>query len=419
MARVRAVIDLNYDEAQSVGRLSKIITNQYTNNVSKHPHTNEIVTTEYSLTDMEKNSGTEVAPFNYTKFSDNKRFLADGKYNGYMYGLTDAEGNYDLELTLYGVNLFQLTFYFDEVAGQYPTNYKVTYLDGSTEEFENSSNSITITFQANTDENLPQKVLFYKWSRTNYNASITFIGAKPTTLNISSAWIENLESTSELTFNGETINYGALSNTGSIEMIDINNTLRTYAEYGYLDMNVFNVKLYFNDKIISQHYASDSPYYDEDKSFKVNLTNQIELWSNIECPERVYSTATNLATILVNIFGDSLGYTRDEVYSMLNNYIYVNDGYKSLSVLYYLQYISVPSFTLKKDSLLNNVNKVCDVAQLFCVEDNNGKIKFYNARPVITATQAQQVLKIDSDLQQEKPTMSILVSNRYDGVIIE
>lgn len=414
MASVKAIIDIN---DYGIGKLTRITSNHPTNNASKHPHTNEIKVNEYSLTDMEKNNGFLVIPYNKDTFQTNGRMTADGKYNGYMWGVTDSNGYYDLILTFYGINIFKLVLYFDATANQYPTEYTITYADGTQESFTNDKVSLTILFQSTIDETIPQSILFSKWNRPNYNACLTFIDSVSAQIEMNSAWIESLDSQAEQSSDGSQITYGCLSNTGSISLNDIDGTLFLYAQFGYLDINAFNIKLFFNNKQVQYHIPDDSPYFSENNTFDLTLSNRISLWQNINFTNKVYESEITLYKLLSDIVMECLGYIISEVDEMLTEIINIGD--QEMSVKEYMESIKIPAFTYYGNSLQNAINEICTIAQLNCIEDDNGIIKFYNARPIITQEQFNNILVITPDIQQEKPTSTILVSNRYDGVIIE
>lgn len=412
------------------GSLNGASTTTYSNNVAKNPNSYIINVNKSSLTDMIKNDGHLGIPI-YGKIGDyigTTRLLSDGGYNGYMWGKTDSSGYFNLELSLDGINMFNMGFFFDRVAGQYPTHYIVTYLDGTTTEYTNETNDtneIDIMFQGGTGV---QKVLFDKWKKANYNVSLTYIELKPSTLNMNKQWLNSFESQCEKTSDPSIIEYGCLSNSGSIELRDINDnqnqekkgTLFLYAEYGYLDTNMFNITFYMNQKKLQYHIPSDSPYYSDDNTLTIQLTNEISLWNNIDCEEIVYSNETTLYQVLKDVFTKTLAIS--EIDYMLRTVINVSSSlgeHEEMSVLDYLKSIKIPSFTLQTDSLTNQINKICTVAQLNLFINDIGELTFLNARPVATDDELEEdnIINLRYYQQYGSPKTTIFVANKYDEVI--
>jgi hypothetical protein len=410
------------------GALYNIITNSDSNNVSLNPNSNIIKVNQSSLTEMQKNNGHLGIPI-YGKIGDYigvKRLLKDGGYNGYMWGKTDNQGNYGLEISLNGLNMYKVGFFFDKEAGQYPVHYKVTLLDGSTKEFfneTNDSNELEMIFQGG--EGI-QKVLFDKWKKPNYNVSLTFIELKPSVLLMNKKWINRFDSQSEKISNATTIEYGCLSNNGSIQLRDINEnegknkkgTLYLYAEYGYLDTNMFGLTFYMNGKKLQEHIPSDSPYYNDDNTLEIELTNELSLWNNIDCESIIYNSETTLYQVLKDVFNT----INIEVDNTLTTNINVSSSFgehEEMTVKEYLKSIKIPSFTLEKDSLTNQINKICTVAQLHLFIDDDGNLKFVNARPVATDEELSEENIVDVRYYQQygSPKTTILVSNKYDEVV--
>ena len=412
------------------GSLDSAGANFYSNNVAKNPNALTINVNKTSLTDMIKNDGHIGIPI-YGKIGDyigKTMLLKDGGYNGYMWGKTDSSGNYGLEIYLNGINMFNMGFFFDKLAGQYPTHYKVTYLDGTTKEFTNQTNDtneIDILFQGGSGV---QKVLFDKWTRPNYNVSLTYIELKPSTLTMNKQWLNSFESQCEKTSNPSTIEYGCLANSGSITLRDINEnkeqnkkgTLFLYAEFGYLDTNMFDLTIYMNNKRVQYHIPSDSPYYSDDNTVDIQLTNEISLWNNIDCESITYNSETTLYQVLKDIFANALSIL--EIDYMLRTIINTTSSFgehEEISVKDYLLSIKIPSFTLEKDSLTNQINKICTVAQLNLYIDDNGDMCFVNARPIATDDELQKenIINVRYYQQYGSPKTTILVANKYDEVI--
>lgn len=184
------------------------------------------------------------------------------KYNGYMFGATDKDGNFNLKLTLKGNNINRIVVYFDKNANQFATE---AILNG--EKTIYSDDPIwAIDFGK---ESSSQTVEFTKWNRANYNACFTFIQIMVEYLELNKSWINNLESLSQSTTNNELISYGIVPNTGSVNLLDINGELIDYINDKIIDTSYIPIQLFING-VKKQHHITTNTDYDED-SLSVNI----------------------------------------------------------------------------------------------------------------------------------------------------
>ena len=139
-----------------------------------------------------------------------------------------------------------------------------------------------------------------------------------------------------------------------------------------------------------------------------------------DCEKIVYSSETTLYQVLKDVFYTVLGI--DEIDEMITTTINVSTSlynHQELTIKDYLLSIKIPSFTLEKDTLTNQINKICTVAQLHFYQDDYGNYKFVNARPLAIDSELDNGNPIEIRYYQQygRPKSTILVANRYDEVV--
>ena len=177
--------------------------------------------------------------------------------------------------------------------------------------------------------------------------------------------------------------------------------------------------LYMNNKLFVKHITNQSPYYDGNKTIKLQLTNEIDKWNQVQIPSLIFQNTTLYDVFVAVMLAYDSELTDGEIDVMLRkdiDYMRSSGGTTYDSIKKYMKSIDINAFTLKEDSMANQIKKICTVAQLCCYVDDNGIITFDTARPMdsrqsdytsLRLTKAEEVSNLDYD---------ILVSNRYDDV---
>jgi hypothetical protein len=101
---------------------------------------------------------------------------------------------------------------------------------------------------------------------------------------------------------------------------------------------------------------------------------------------------------------------------MLETVINVGDG--EYTVKEYLTGIIIPPVTVTSSTLYNAVRKVCTLAQLQVLADDDGGARFVNARPLATQEEKDNVIVIPRRNQFSSFDYNILLTNAYTNVSI-
>lgn len=401
------------------GIVKSINSNVAQNNVSKYPYSTMLTRKDEYVTPDAKYEGYVLGTSTFASEQ-----VIDENYPGFMFGaVTDNDGNCELVVELYGDDLLSLIFTFDAFLEQYPTHYRVLDSNGVETYYTNDTENpyvISIT-QLVAGGNATKRITFYKWNKPNYNVLIKEIESIEVDITLNKRFIKELEFTSQMTSDGASINYGVLANTGKIKINDYNGVVYNSAKLGYLDAYVYNLYSYLNGNQIQQNISVDAPYYSQENQLEINLTNNISNWNSVNFNERTYGTGTNLYQVLLDAMR-ILRYSDSDVELMTNNIInvsYIGGGItnnEELSVKGYLQSITFDECTIDKTNVADILNSICTVAQLFIYADNEGNIKFANARPL--ASSSEETLLISYKNQRTHLEYDMVVANRYDSAEI-
>lgn len=416
MADLRVIFKIN---EYGNGIVNSITSNAPQNNISKYPYSTMLTRKEEYVTPDAKYEGYVLG---VSTFESEQ--VIDEAYPGYMFSaVTDNDGNCELVVELYGNDILSLIFTFDAFLGQYPTNYRVLDSNGIETYYTNNTANpyiISIT-KLVAGANATKKITFYRWSKPNYNVLIKDIESIEVDIELNKHFIKELEYTSQMSSDGTSISYGILANTGKITINDYNGEVYKSAKLGYLDAYVYNLYSYLNRNQIQQNISIDAPFYSQENQLEINLTNNISNWNSVNFNERTYGTGTNLYQVLLDAMR-ILGYSDSDVELMTNNIInvsYIGGGItnnEELSVKEYLQSITFDECTIDKTNVADILNSICTVAQLFIYADNEGNIKFANARPL--ASSSEETLLISYKNQRTHLEYDMVVANRYDSAEI-
>lgn len=416
MADLRVIFKIN---EYGNGVVNSITSNAPQNNISKYPYSTMLTRKEEHVTPDAKYEGYVLG---VSTFESDQ--VIDEAYPGYMFSaVTDNDGNCELVVELYGNDILSLIFTFDVFLGQYPTNYRVLDSNGiETYYTNNTANPYAISItKLVAGANATKRITFYRWSKPNYNVLIKDIESIEVDIELNKHFIKELEYTSQMSSDGTSISYGILANTGKITINDYNGEVYKSAKLGYLDAYVYNLYSYLNGSQIQQNISIDAPFYSQENQLEINLTNNISNWNSVNFNERTYGTGTNLYQVLLDAMR-ILGYSDSDVELMTNNIInvsYIGGGItnnEELSVKGYLQSITFDECTIDKTNVADILNSICTVAQLFIYADNEGNIKFANARPL--ASSSEETLLISYKNQRTHLEYDMVVANRYDSAEI-
>ncbi len=422
MAKIEGILKISDDEVN--GELDAVVSSNESNNISLYPYTTNILDFINSMSDENENyTGASVTTIGKTNNISSLRFgaklpnnIREAKYKGLLLGNVDSNKNLIITLSLTGTNIIGIIIKFDAYSGQYPTAYSYTDVEGNTVSVNNNtSNEIEITKMRAGYGTVT--ITFTKWSIANYPVGITFISFPTETIKLTKAQIISFESQSQIVSSTSGLNYGALASTGKIELSDKDNTLYNKAKLGYLNAYLFTLELKANDKVIQKHISTESPLYTADRSITLNLTDELSVWDKINVPAKEFYSGDSLYNVLEYLNN----YYSFDIITLCSDIIIVgNEMIESVETYSIENYLKSLEFnantTLKAGTLREQMEKICNCAQLVLYINRDDEIKFASARPVFISYDTDKVINIPYGKQYSKPSYDILVSNRYEEV---
>lgn len=420
MADIKGILKINNT---GNGVLDSYVTNTATNNLSTKPFTIDILSVVKNFP-SNINYGAIGTPIGNTRIN-NLRFgvvdqdgIRTQKYNGLDFGFTDSNNYYNLTITITGTDIISFKIIFDPLRNQYPTNYNWVDVDGVTHTITgNTSNEILFEQNAGYGTTI---INFSEWNLPNTMIGISFIENVEIDLFLNKNWIVSFESLSQSTNDGSQLIFTPMASSGQIILKDIDNSLYNRAERGHLNNNVFSLELFLNNKLFHTHISNDSPYYSSDNTIKIELSDTIELWNNIEVLENTFGGSTNMSDVLAYIFDF---YETDYLYSgnvTFGTCYYIDSNGQEINA--YISQIligtSARDLNLKKGTIMEQIKKICTAFLLNCYVDDRNTVHFVSARPKKTKPQ-EKYCKIPFKNQFKKLDYDILVKNTYDDLEIK
>lgn len=126
------------------------------------------------------------------------------------------------------------------------------------------------------------------------------------------AWVGNLSSTSQISSDAASVNYGVIPSTGNATMRDINGQIRADIENGVLPISNAPTKVIINGNQIQEHITSDSDYNIIDKELDLQFSDRLSLLDKVTyggMPLREYSmTAYEMLDDVIGSYG---GYAKE------------------------------------------------------------------------------------------------------------
>ena len=280
-------------------------------------------------------------------------------YEGYVFGAVPESKEFPVTIQITGASIDNIVVYGDKEANQFPTK---AYRDSNPNDIIYNNDvdwDITFNDQANT-----HTITFLEWNRANYNACISHISVKSLSLILGKKWIKNVESLSQSTDRPNEIYYGVLPNSGNLSLVDIDGSLKNYAEEGHFDNANLSIGIFANGKEVKRHISADSNYDNVARTLDVVLGDSLSDWEQLQYKGFAYpKRSENAYNMLLDVFV-SIGYTQNQVDKMLSTEIVYGVENKVGSVKQYLQEIPIPYPYLPSASVRETIDKFCVLAQL-------------------------------------------------------
>lgn len=419
MASIKAILKINEN---GNGVIESVTTNVETNNISAIPYVTDV--TSWFLNQTSQNQTYRGATINVlgsgAKYGSAKYGLkktSDNQYTDSYLGLmfpTPSQLQNNLSITIVGTDVLSFNIYFDNSMGQYPTSYTVySSISGITDSFTSDDNVIEIdnlmTGRGTTI------ITFTGWNLQNVPIGITYFESVEIDVKMDKTWIDSFESQVQKTSDGESIQYGVLANTGNITLIDKDKSLLDKAKRGYLDVYLFTLELYVNNRLLQTHISNSAPYFADNYTMKFELSNKVEKFQN-KYLNLSFSGQESALDILEDICRSFNDFDTD-----YDNVLVLNNGVNTEYPLdHYLSVFEIPSgqtFTIEGNAL-ELINKICNAFGMNAYfRDEANFLSFTSARPRMIAS--QWIINIPYQKQFSDFDYSILVVNRYDRVFFD
>lgn len=128
------------------------------------------------------------------------------------------------------------------------------------------------------------------------------------------AWVDNLSSTSQISNDPASVNYGVIPSTGNATMRDINGEIRADIENNVLPVSNAPTKISINGNQVQEHTTSDSDYNIIDKGLSLQFSDRLSLLDKVTyggMPLREYSmTAYDMLDDVIGSYG---GYVKERL----------------------------------------------------------------------------------------------------------
>ena len=341
------------------------------------------------------------------------RLQSEQNKRQFVYGSTDANGEYELTLTLTtDTGTFdKIIIVGDTISNQFPIE---AIVDSTRTVYSDDANwAIDLG-----DEEQSHTIKFTKWNKANYNACFNQIKLMLQYYEIDKFnGLKSVDSLSQSTPDASGIYYGSLANSGKADLIVADGELEDLIVDGVLDNSNVPVEVYVNDKLVQTHITTDSNYTQE-KMLSLQFTNKIENWDKMTYGGYAYQNEPKNAFEILNDVLTGLGYNATEIDNMLSEQIIYGDDNGLGTIKQYLQFITIPYPYLPSDTYRNTVDKFCRLAQLQVFQKDDGTIKFVSARPICTESQVNDSIEIPKYAQIKNLDKTIILKNKYDAVEI-
>ena len=412
MADIKLRIEVNPDaETETLGTITNKInatgTNTNLSNTSFKANSNGV----YIDTSNPKENGREMLSWGENgilKFDSAGNLSSNGVDAGYLasetepdefvWGVVPSTKKYSVKLTFSNAtSLKDIVVYGDSTAKQFPTK---AIIDG-TKTIYSDDPKWAINMENESDTHT---IEFTDWNRANYNACLTNIMVMLRYFDLDKGWIDSVESLSQSTSDPSSIQYGAIANSGSVTIRDLDGEIEDYINDGIISNSNVKTKLMINDNQVQEHILTDSDYNTNKKIFSMQMSNNIRHWDTLIYQGRNLTENESAYTLLCEVL-NSLGYDNNHINNMMSSYI------KS-----YLSLINIPYAYLSKDTYTNTINKFCTIAQLQLLVDEDNNPIFTNARPILNLANLNKVITIPKYSIKSSLQKDIIIKNKYDGV---
>lgn len=416
MASIKAILKIN-DIGN--GEISTIVSDKATNNISLIPYeTNFNYREDYKST--MNYAGSFVLGYSTLNGGDK---IIEQVNEGFVTPPADT-----LEVDITGDNIIKLTWQFE--SNNVPTDCVVTDYDGSvkTISFNNVVDGMCVIEGLVAGSGT--KTFLFRGFNSQKLINLKYLESISVNIELDKYFIKHLESEIQMTPSANKISYGIYASSGKLELNDYNVTLLTKAQMGYLDTNTYNAYVYVNGKQIAFHTSYDAPMISATKEITLNITDIIDKFKTTVVEAKAYNVGENLWNILIDNldreFSERTTFIKNDseqinignnTYMTIKNYllnIKLRTNYNRNDVSQDNQH-----FYMAKTNLYDLITAICNIAQLNCCLNDDGQLKFFNGRPLLNKNEIDKAIVIPRKYQRTSLTYDIIITNKYNNVIIE
>lgn len=126
------------------------------------------------------------------------------------------------------------------------------------------------------------------------------------------AWVDNLSSTSQISNDPASVNYGVIPSTGNATMRDINGQIRADIESGVLPVSNAPTKISINGNQIQEHITSSSDYNIINKELNLQFSDRLSLLDKVTYDGmRLRDYSMNAYEMLDDVIGSYGDYAKE------------------------------------------------------------------------------------------------------------
>lgn len=346
------------------------------------------------------------------KYDNNSVYGDTNGYNGIRGGLTNANGQTPTNLTLIvkskttalrATAMFDsITIFFDKSSEQYATEFEINGI-----KYYNDDTEATVKWETAVSE---IDITFIKWNKPYYNAVVKYLSFELNTKVFDWNWLKSIQLTDQIKpFQPEPF-FDVMQSTGNITLNDLDGELLDYARDDILVSNLpieISVNGYIAHKAIVESWSN---YNQNNKTVSANTIN-INILNNKFNGMQFTENVT--AWDILEIIRKSINITWNT-----NRIIIVGSGTrkKEISIKSYLESIIVKYAYLENSTYREAIKKICQLAQLVLIIDNDNNLIFDTARPRIMQAQRNNIIDIMPIMQIDDFTETIQPKNDYNGI---
>jgi len=270
------------------------------------------------------------------------------KYSGFVSkNFTNEYGVLSLTLLVIGTSAFDnFIIIFDYVSQQWATELTV---DGTT--YYNDDVNFIWTGTSDTSHTIVIK----KWNKPLYPIKVTSI-LTGISLIFDRSNMKTMVSGSQSMSDNKLPTYGVISQYGSIEAVDKYGKVKELSELRLLKNNL-DVIMKIDDTVISKYKTNSWDYTYDNNTINIEFNDELLDWQNIIFE---YNNLDLDVTAL---------YVFNKLNTAIGNVITITTEVSDM-----LEDIKIKYFHISKDSVWNQLNKLCNISQLQIYKNENGDI---------------------------------------------